>query len=526
MLSVSLIQKVSLFQVGQRHGPYHFDVVGGAGYDAWGGRWPEVGSCSSANFDSAECCNGNADHSQPGCRYNTHDGGPGDPFEWSEFGSNAMSDIETLRYVMPADSLTPAAVGNAMWAVHKAGMWLDQGLWSAAFAPASTTAASAFRSMTEIVSISQWIQAEAYRFAYQAGRRRKWHRSLMASWTFDEPWPNAAHGCVIDYYGLPKHAFYSVRQSMAMLDVSLAYSNIHAAPGQQLQATVWVDSELDFERRCTVVASFFTPAGADLGSENIADVQVKPDASTKLSQLKFTPTSKLLGDVVIVRLDLRCATGSGGGDELVATNDYTFGVKSPPPPPPPVKGCDAEVGFDWHPDTGTAVAAKDSAACCKACSDKPGCKVGVLFGQDCYLKTAAQAVTKYARSGRTSCMPKRTTPAVVGGAAPGVAGPLRALLDVANTTLALTLGGNASAPVLRATAANNASSPCALYVKATLRNASGHQLGYVSFSRGFTTLRPGEAAEMRVASEGFGAATHGCAEAWNAPRVCVPLARQ
>ena len=28
----------------------------------------------------------------------------------------------------------------------------------------------------------------------------------MASWTFDEPWPNAAHGCVIDYYGQTKHA--------------------------------------------------------------------------------------------------------------------------------------------------------------------------------------------------------------------------------------------------------------------------------------------------------------------------------
>ena len=26
--------------------------------------------------------------------------------------------------------------------------------------------------------------------------------------------PNAAHGCVVDYYGLPKHAFYTVRQSM------------------------------------------------------------------------------------------------------------------------------------------------------------------------------------------------------------------------------------------------------------------------------------------------------------------------
>lgn len=162
--------------VGQRHGPYHFDVAGGAGYDAWGGRWPLVGSCHSANFNSAECCNGSTDLSAPGCRYDTHDGGPGDPFEWSEFGSNAISDIQTLRHVMPAASLTPATVGDTMWGVHKAGMWLDEALWTAVFAPPSSPtvdsadeSASPFSSMEEIVRVSQWVQAEGYRFAYQAG---------------------------------------------------------------------------------------------------------------------------------------------------------------------------------------------------------------------------------------------------------------------------------------------------------------------------------------------------------------------
>jgi hypothetical protein len=257
--------------VGQRH-------------DAWGGRWPEVGSCHSANFDGPECCNGDPDHTRPGCRYDTHDGGPGDPFEWSEFGSNAMSDIQTLRHVMPAESLTPATVGDSMWGVHKAGMWLDQGLWTAAFAPASVSPAAAdavgaapFRSMEEIVAISQWIQAEAYRYAYQAGRRRKWHRSLMASWTFDEPWPNAAHGCVVDYYGLSKMAFYTVRQSMAMLDVSLSYSDVHAAPGKQLPVTVWVDSELAAARQCAVDVQYFTPRGEVLvGINPIVSLEKQP----------------------------------------------------------------------------------------------------------------------------------------------------------------------------------------------------------------------------------------------------------
>lgn len=33
--------------------------------------------------------------------------------------------------------------------------------------------AAVFRSIEEIVQISQWVQAEGYRYAYQAGRRRK-----------------------------------------------------------------------------------------------------------------------------------------------------------------------------------------------------------------------------------------------------------------------------------------------------------------------------------------------------------------
>ena len=130
-------------------------------------------------------------------------------------------------------------------------------------------------------------------------------------------------------------------------------------------------------------------------------------AATKLRQLTYVPPAALQGDVVIVRLSLLCATAAGTGVTLAASNDYVFGIRSPPAPPPPPPGCDTEAGFDWHPDVAAPhVAAKDSAACCAACSSKPDCKVGVLFGTECFLKTAAQAQTKYARAGRTSCMPK------------------------------------------------------------------------------------------------------------------------
>ena len=103
-------------------------ALDGTGYDQYGGRWDDVGSCSSANFADAECCGGYSHPALnltgsglPGCRYSGNfpkagpDGGPGNPFEWSEFGATAISDVETLRKVDDSQqhvALLPANVGT------------------------------------------------------------------------------------------------------------------------------------------------------------------------------------------------------------------------------------------------------------------------------------------------------------------------------------------------------------------------------------------------------------------------------
>jgi|EP01043_Picozoa_sp_COSAG02_P046463 hypothetical protein len=81
-----MVRQADPTNVGQRHGPYTFDILGGSGYDCWGGRWPLVGSCDASNYRTEECCPFHLGNStdQPGCRYtNPSDSGPGDPFEWS-----------------------------------------------------------------------------------------------------------------------------------------------------------------------------------------------------------------------------------------------------------------------------------------------------------------------------------------------------------------------------------------------------------------------------------------------------------
>ncbi len=240
------------------------------------------------------------------------------------------------------------------------------------------------------------------------------------------------------------------------------------------------------------------------------------------------PPARQQGDVVIVRLSLLCVeTGSASAVQL-ATNDYTFGIAAlSPPPPPPAKGCTIDTGFDWKPNLPgqRVVSAKDAGECCHACAAQPGCKAGSLFDGRCWLKDEAAAVSKFAKPGVTSCQPSNRTVVAQHAHSPlaaheGKAGPLRAMLDVANASLSLTVVGN----VMHVSTANeSSSSPCALYVKPTLRNATGHQLGYVTFSQGFQIMRPGEAAALQVVTAGVGLATHACVEAWNAPRVCAAL---
>jgi len=71
--------------------------------------------------------------------------------------------------------------------VSSAGMWTGASIWAPPFCAnrSSGCNATAFKDIDVIAQLSQWTQAEGYRFAYQAARRRKWHRSLMSSWTFD-----------------------------------------------------------------------------------------------------------------------------------------------------------------------------------------------------------------------------------------------------------------------------------------------------------------------------------------------------
>ena len=145
--------------VGQRHGPYTFAAIGNR--DTGTGGY-EVYGRGCGNFP------------QPGCTTPVAlTGGPGDPFEWTEFGATGLSDAATLRSIIDESDLMPTGKA-AGWGWHKADgnpfvSWQAHDLYREIFMAPNGSAD--FRSIEQEVRASQWLQAEGYRYAYQAARR-------------------------------------------------------------------------------------------------------------------------------------------------------------------------------------------------------------------------------------------------------------------------------------------------------------------------------------------------------------------
>ena len=263
--------------------------------------------------------------------------GPNDPMEWDEYGAAGASSEYTLTQIIPKEHRFPVSATNADYIFHRGfnavgggAMWLNQDSYLPLFGQPDSLA-------TE-VKVSQWAQNEGLRYANQAHRRHMPHRSMSAFWSFDEPWPNAAYGSVVDWFGEKKAAYYAATRAVyATTDVSLTYSALFLVAGDALPVIeAWVVSERTVHG--TLVLQVTTTSGRYLYNQTWkASVVVgkgEMGASVKLPGAVAWdgPTADLAGEVVLVTLTLHrvaATSGGAGAGAIVANQLYTFGVLKP-----------------------------------------------------------------------------------------------------------------------------------------------------------------------------------------------------
>lgn len=259
--------------------------------------------------------------------YNTYntgyplDAGSDDPREWNEYGSAGASSVETLARIMPEENRFPIKPGDPYWIWHKgegaygADNWLGASQYTHLF--------GALPDLPTTVACSQMVQAEGMRYANQSMRRKMWHRSAFASWTFNEPWPNAAHGCLVEYYGKTKMAYYFAKGSCSPVDVSFVYDDLECRPDKPLALEVWVSNvtakKLDGSKYRWRI---FNTQG-ELLEEQTQNIDIQPQESKVVGKATWQPQASMDGEVALVYLELLDSKGGKLAEHL-----YTFGVRS------------------------------------------------------------------------------------------------------------------------------------------------------------------------------------------------------
>ena len=154
----------------------------------------------------------------------------------SEFGVEGMTNLESVRAtVTEPDRWTADRTDRIM--AHRGAWWNNKSFVEAAF--------GGDLSLDELERASQHLQADGLRTLIE-GDRRRWPRNAgTLPWVFNEPFPNAWSNAAVDYFGVPKAAYYAVAEAYAPILPGLSLEAQALDGKTELIVTPWLVNDSD-----------------------------------------------------------------------------------------------------------------------------------------------------------------------------------------------------------------------------------------------------------------------------------------
>jgi len=236
----------------------------------------------------------------------------------SEFGIQAVPDLESLKKFIPKDELWPPGYS---WEYHSADIsklvyyayYIKSGIYDK-----EIKLEEAFENLEEFICYSQKAQAEALKCAIEHYRCRKYRNSGAIFWSFNEPWPTIAWS-VVDWYLKPKQAYQAVREAYALLLVALRHNEKEWRRGETFDGEVWiVNDHVQRFSDCALEIKILGNGKNILERKIIKIEKVNEDSAEKVFVCKWPIPGKLKGKFSIL-LSLQDSTNS-----TIASNEYLF----------------------------------------------------------------------------------------------------------------------------------------------------------------------------------------------------------
>lgn len=156
---------------------------------------------------------------------------------YTEFGVPAISDVETLKKIIPENELFPIRETEA-WVAHHGfkawghERWVCQSVYERYFGVP--------QSLEQMVEGQQWMQNEGYRGAFEEMRRQWPHCSMSINWDYNEPWITAAGNELITYPTKINPCYYYVQKAMRPTLFSAKIPKFDWKEGETFEAELWL----------------------------------------------------------------------------------------------------------------------------------------------------------------------------------------------------------------------------------------------------------------------------------------------
>ena len=232
----------------------------------------------------------------------------------SEFGAEGAANIENVgRFIQKAD-LWPPDVTNDIWA-HRGLWWINAPMLESMFGPIDN--------LPDFFRFSQFVQWEGLRCMVEAGCVRKFACGGTIPWQFNEPWPNLSCTNAVDWYTIPKMAYYAVARAYAPILVASRFERLSWQPGGNFKADVYISNSFWELQRVNVEYFILDTAGQSLDSGKFS-VEVPGGGAIPAGSIKW----QVPGDFKeLFFLSLHAKDENGG---VIAENIYLFSSAPPP----------------------------------------------------------------------------------------------------------------------------------------------------------------------------------------------------
>lgn len=240
----------------------------------------------------------------------------------TESGTPGISRLERLEALSDCWQPWPPTGSNPYW-LHRGAFWIQWEQLGELFGRWEEDTDE----MQAYTQASRFLQMESLRYLAESSRRREPQCSGVIVWMGNEPFANNANTSLIEYDGMPKPAYFALRQAFGPRHVSAEYAKLGFRTGELFKAGLYVhiEDEQDQAADGLRVRAKLLAADGRMLDDRVHEVAEAGERAMRVGMIEWL-VEPVPEQLIVLRLELEASDG-----RVLCANTYLFTVDAAAP---------------------------------------------------------------------------------------------------------------------------------------------------------------------------------------------------